>query len=152
MFNNVEEIPGAIEEFSVLSPDLEACAHGGGQWRALLLCSTRTDPSTPPSVAHVSNLLSHDHLWHRLQTSSVKNLCSFGPCGEAPGTETVPSWLGQPEQHSWAPPSLPPGTRCLPQVRAAQWPSPSAVLPVALAHTTICTQEKHLNYSPREQF
>lgn len=45
------------------------------------------------SAAHISNLLSHDHLWPRHQTSSVSNVCSFNLQYSIRGTNNVPLWV-----------------------------------------------------------
>lgn len=73
VFNNVEEIPGAKEKFLSSSPrpgkHVLTELNGGGQ---SCYVQRGTDPRAPAySVAHITNLLSHNHLWHRPQASSV---------------------------------------------------------------------------------
>lgn len=79
VFNNVEEIPDAIEKFCPLPRPPGLCARRRTVEGTLAMRNARTDPHSASggSVAHISNLLSNDHLWHSHQMSSAESSGSF---------------------------------------------------------------------------
>jgi hypothetical protein len=100
-FNNVDEIPGAIEKISVplktWRPVLAELNGGGHSCYAQL----GTDlPAPSYSVAHISNLLSHDHLWHRHGTSSVTICVVEHQEGNCPFMGRVGEWGGAQNTHT----------------------------------------------------
>lgn len=85
--NNVEEIPDATEKLCPF-PQTPGWRARSRRWRALSLCRTPARTRVPAplrSVAHSSNLLSNDHLWHSHQPASAETFAVFNLCGEAPG-------------------------------------------------------------------